>query len=314
MLVVRAPGASGSRRCARPSEPLPGAGLDRRPGTGGADAAPYAPLVHAVEYVLASARLVEALSPRTRSVLAELTPLIRQGPARGPVTRHQVVGAVRQVLRRPRRSAGRPHRGRRARGGRRHRDGALHLAGTDATGRLLVVWRTAPPGRETLLEGWRGLALRTVRHRRLAPLSRDNAAVLVARPVRPRPRRKRRPEPSIVRPGTPSSCWSWRLRRPPATRDGHGSEPVGRGPPSARGRRRATRAALQRLAVVGEELGLAAVIAVTQLPESDAFAVLDTALAAEVLVVRGTRYGFRQSWYAGPVGASPAAPAARRPP
>src|SRR5690606_31797104 len=52
-------------------------------------------------------------------------------------------------------------------------------------------------------------------------------------------------------------------------------------------------AMLQRLAVAGVEHDPASVLAITGLPEPEAFQLLDAALAAEVLVVAGTRYRFR---------------------
>lgn len=54
-----------------------------------------------------------------------------------------------------------------------------------------------------------------------------------------------------------------------------------------------TRSMLQRLAVAGAELDPPGVLAVTGLPEEEAFALLDEALAADVLIVSGTRYRFR---------------------
>ena len=51
--------------------------------------------------------------------------------------------------------------------------------------------------------------------------------------------------------------------------------------------------ALTALAVADEELDLASVLALTGLGERDAFALLDAALDAGVLVVAGTRYRFR---------------------
>jgi hypothetical protein len=56
---------------------------------------------------------------------------------------------------------------------------------------------------------------------------------------------------------------------------------------------RATMDALAHLAVDPGPLDLASVLALTGLSESEAFALLDAALAAGVLVVEGTRYGFR---------------------
>ena len=61
---------------------------------------PYAPLSAMLEQVLTGSHgAVAGLRGRTRSVLGELTPLVKAGaPLSGPMTRHQVIAAVRRSL------------------------------------------------------------------------------------------------------------------------------------------------------------------------------------------------------------------------
>jgi DNA-binding SARP family transcriptional activator len=235
---------------------------------------------------------------RTRSVLAELTPLLLGSPPLdGPVSRHQVVGAVRQVLL----AAG---------GGApialvvddahlTDDDTAtalVHLAGTGGTGRLLVVLAHRPaPDRTSLLDGLARLerAGRSVTVD-LAPLSRDDAAALVvlASPERPSADRLAR----VVDRAAGNPFFLLELAAEPAAAAGgsSGSESLW---DAVRHRLvdvdEPARAAVQRLAVVGGELDSAVVVALTGLAEPDALAVLDDAMAAGLLVLHGARYAFR---------------------
>ena len=68
--------------------------------TATASGAPYAPIGAAIEQLLIGGRAsLDALPQRSRSVLAELSPLARPAsPLQGALTRHQVVAAVRRAL------------------------------------------------------------------------------------------------------------------------------------------------------------------------------------------------------------------------
>lgn len=265
-----------------------------------AGAGPYAPLVTAVEHMVGrQPRLVSAISPRSRSVLAELSALLTGSPPLdGPVSRHQVVGAVRQVLLAAAREA--PlvlvvddvHLA--------DDDTATaiaHLAGTSPTGRLLVVLAHRPaPDRRALVDGlaWLERAGCSVRVE-LAPLSRPDAAALVVASSPSPPSREVVARLVDLAAGNPFFLLELAGKA--------AADPTGPGSASESlwdaVRHRLvhvddrTRAALQRLAVVGDELDASAVVAVTGLAEQDAFAALDTALAAGLLVVNGTRYAFR---------------------
>jgi DNA-binding SARP family transcriptional activator/tetratricopeptide (TPR) repeat protein len=300
VLVVRGPGGIGKTAlCTALTAVAREHGWVAVPVQALADAGPYAPLVDAVEHVLQrQPSLVAAVSARTRSVLAELTPLLLGSPPLdGPVSRHQVVGAVRQVLL----AAG---------GGApialvvddahlTDDDTAtalVHLAGTGGTGRLLVVLAHRPaPDRTSLLDGLARLerAGRSVTVD-LAPLSRDDAAALVvlASPERPSADRLAR----VVDRAAGNPFFLLELAAEPAAAAGgsSGSESLW---DAVRHRLvdvdEPTRAAVQRLAVVGGELDSAVVVALTGLAEPDALAVLDDAMAAGLLVLHGARYAFR---------------------
>ncbi|CAA9435330.1 MAG: hypothetical protein AVDCRST_MAG66-3544, partial [uncultured Pseudonocardia sp.] len=153
---------------------------------------PYVPLVEAVEQLLDRDReLVDRLPVRTRSVLAELTPLAAPAPPLdGPLSRHQVIGALRRVLLPgPDGSAllvvDDAHLADAA-----TLDALLHLAGT-SSGRVLVTLAHRPdPAPDVLVQGLARLdragALVAVD---LAPLDRVAAVALVvaAAPGRPGP-------------------------------------------------------------------------------------------------------------------------------
>jgi hypothetical protein len=164
---------------------------------------------------------VAAVSPRTRSVLAELTPLLRREPSSrrsgepSPGGRRGPAGPSRGR----RRCADRPRRRRRPPDRRRHR----HRAGAPGRhGRH----RPAPggpgapsgPGPHVAARrpspGWSGPGARsqwTSRRCRGTTLPRSSCWRV---PHRRPPTGS--PGWSTVRPATPSSCWSWRPRRPPA--------------------------------------------------------------------------------------------------
>lgn len=298
LLVLRGPGGIGkSAMCLAVGAIAREHGWAVVPVQAAADDGPYAPLVQAVEHVVGQEPLLAgAVTARSRRVLAELTQLLGAGPPLdGPVTRHQVVGAVRQVLL--------------AAGGERplllvvddahacDEDAAtalVHLAGS-TSGRLLVALAHRPaPARTALLDGLARLerAGRSVTVD-LTPLSRADAEALVsgAGPAPPSADVLDR----VVDLGAGNPFFLLELAVAAAT-DGSGAawESLW---DAVRHRLvevdASTRGALQRLAVVGGELDPATVVAVTGLAESAAHAALDTAIAADLLVVRGTSYTFR---------------------
>lgn len=259
--------------------------------------APYAPLVDIVESLLTvDPSLSRTLTPRTRKVLSHLTP--RLGPAAeldGPLTRHQVTGALSSVL--------------------LASSGAgpvlllvddVHMAdaatvdvlwqlSTGARLPILPVLAYRPsPVRDTLAAGVDRLARAgTVLHLDLAPLERDDAVGLISSagpPTLDRP-----VVDSIVELGQGNPFFLLELARTaipgsPLTVaatawEAIASRFVGLGDDST--------AMLQRLALTSDALDPAAVVALTGAGEAEAFALLDAALEAGVLVVSGTQYRFR---------------------
>jgi DNA-binding SARP family transcriptional activator/tetratricopeptide (TPR) repeat protein len=255
------------------------------------DAGPYAPLVAAVETLLERVPgALERVPGRTRSVLAELSPLVAPGPPLdGPVTRHQVIGAVRRLV--VAAAAERPallvvddadlagddavH-------------ALLHLAGVQGVARPFLVL-TYRPGRvrDRLSQGVaRLLRARAACAIDVPPLADDDAATLV-RTVAGAPVADEQlgailgsaaGNPffllELARARTADDRWATLAARLAEFGD-------------------AQRVMLQRLAVAGGDLDPDAVLAISGLPEDDAFALLDEALAAEILVVSGARYVFR---------------------
>jgi tetratricopeptide (TPR) repeat protein len=262
--------------------------------TATAESGPYVPLVAAIEQVLGRDHaLLATLGDRTRSVLAELTPLAAPAsPLDGPLTRHQVIGAVRRLL---------------LAGG----DGAravlvvddahladdattealLHLAGS---GCLIVLAYRPEQAHEVLARGVARLdrAGGTVTLD-LQPLDRDEAAALVAVGA---------PSPldtaavaTIVDLAHGNPFFLLELARNAVAGVPHTVAPTVWEAVTARfvDLDEGTAAMLRRLAVAGGDLDLTGILAVTGLPEPAAFALLDTALDAGVLVVAGAGYRFR---------------------
>ena len=259
---------------------------------------PYAPVVEAVEQLLARDRgLLDGLSDQVRSTLAVLTALAR--PAPPPVaglSRHMVFGAVHRLL----------------------------MAATDATGILLVVDDThladdgtaeacvqlarahgrvplvvaasyRPEGaRVSLTQGLAGLE-RSGRAIAidLGPLEREEIIALLAGTGTP------------VDPGIANSPLVDMAAGNPffALELARG---VGTGPGLAVPRSvwdavtarfldldEATLGMLRRLAVAGDDLDTAGVLLLTGLAEDDAYALLDATLDAGALIVAAGRYRFR---------------------
>ena len=263
--------------------------------TATASGAPYAPIGAAIEQLLIGGRAsLDALPQRTRSVLAELSPLARPAPPlQGTLTRHQVVAALRRALALPQSASPSVVCVEDAHLLDEATADVLHqLVAGGGGDRLLVMlayraeWiRTSLPRGITELTGNdRTLSLQ------LGPLDDSEIAELVA-PVRPAPEDVAR----IARAAQGSPFFALELARALASGAGDAL------PHTARqaiidhlvGLDSTTTDALTTLAVAEAELDLASVLALTGLDERDAFALLDAALDSGVLVVAGTRYRFR---------------------
>jgi DNA-binding SARP family transcriptional activator/tetratricopeptide (TPR) repeat protein len=260
---------------------------------------PYAPVELAVEELLGHDRSVlDALPQHTCAVLGRLSPVLTPTPALdGPLTRHQVIGAVRQLLLARADVAGTPVM--------LVVDDA-HLA-DDATAEVLHHLGRAGSGAFLIVLAYRAELASATLHRSVAglvrggraieidlgPLERDDAAALVAAgaPSRPDPAAVER----IVELAEGNPFFLLELTRglaggvpaaiPATIWDAIGARFLELDD--------ATLAMLARLAVAGDNLELASVLALTGLPEPEAWALLDAALETGVLVVAGAHYRFR---------------------
>jgi len=257
---------------------------------------PYAPIAGAIEQLLARDRgLLDAVGDRGRSVLAELTPLAGPAVSLGrPLNRHEVIGAFRRLLL----AAG---------------DGAsialivddthladeatidllLHLGSMGGSPVLAVLAYRAEPAREALIRGVARLARGSKAVEiDLVPLDREDAAALVAASA-PTPRTVDVVDRIVdLAQGNPfltlevaRSAVAGVPALLPTARNAIASRFLDFDEDSA--------AMLGRLALAGDALDPASVVALTGYPEADAFALLDLALDAGVLVVSGARYRFR---------------------
>ncbi len=298
-LIVRGSGGIGkSAFCRRVSGVAQATGWRVLSVAATASAVPYAAIGDMVEQVLDHGRSwLEAVPRRSRSILAELTPLAGPAaPLQGAVTRHQVIAALRLALTSP--STVMPtvvfvedaHLLDEATAD------VLHqlVAGGDEDRLLVLVacraeWiRTSlPRGLTELAAGDRTLSLQ------LPPLGDDQIAELVvqAAPLSPSPEAVAR----VVAAAAGSPFFALELARaltpdeqgplPETVRQAIRTRLAGLDP--------ATLEAVTALAVAEGDLDLAGVLALTGLPEEAAFTLLDAALDFGVLVVVGTRYGFR---------------------
>ncbi|MCX6464696.1 MAG: AAA family ATPase, partial [Pseudonocardiales bacterium] len=256
----------------------------------------YAPVVDAVEQRLDRDRgLLDRLPVRTRSVLAELTPLAAPAPPLdGPLTRHQVIGALRRVLRGGGDTGGGDtgvlvvddaHLADDA-----TLDALLHLAAGRTAGLLVVLAHR--PGHDVLARGVARLdRAGAVVAVDLAPLEPGDAAALVAAAAPGTP--PGRDVDAVVDLADGNPFFLVELARTAGARQG-----IGPGDRAAVVARFVdldpdTAAVLARVALAGDDLDPAEAVAVTGLPDDAAAAVLDAALDGEVLVVAGTRYRFR---------------------
>jgi DNA-binding SARP family transcriptional activator len=250
----------------------------------------YAPLVEALETLLAADRaVVQELSAQVRSTLAELTALA--GPAPPPaagLSRHMVIGAAHRVLMR----GSEPGVVLVIDDAHLADDGTveacLQLARTRGARPLLVVLAYRPDAaRAALSEGVAGLQhADRADALDLGPMSTEDLVTLAGADADPAR------VSSIAELAQGNPFFALELLR---SRDGRA---VPRSVWDAVTARfldldSATVAMLRRLAVAGDDLDVAGVLAITGLAEADAFALLDAGLAAGALVVAGTRYRFR---------------------
>jgi DNA-binding SARP family transcriptional activator/tetratricopeptide (TPR) repeat protein len=257
--------------------------------------APYDPVGSAIGQVLVDGRAaLDALPQRTQSVLAELSSVAGPAPRLdGALTRHQVVAALRRVLAlgdadcRTLLCVEDAHLCDEASADVLHQ---LVAAGGDRPLVVLLACRgewmrmSLPRGIRELADGDRTMTLD------LAPLDDEAIAQLVTLAARDRPS----PDAveAIVDTARGHPLFALELART------LGAEPSSALPDTVRaaiGRRFAGLDvdALATLAIVEDDLDIPRVIALTGLDEPGAFALLDAALDAGVLVVAGTRYRFR---------------------
>ena len=299
VLVVRGPAGIGkSTLCGQVAAVGTGAGRLVVNVTAAVGGAPYAPLAAAVEDLLGRDRgLLDALPVATRAVLAGLTPLA--GPAHPPgqgLNRHMVIGAVHRVL-----MAAAPAAGVLLVVDDAHLaddatvEACVQLARTRSRRPLLVALAYRPDvARAPLAQGVAGLerAGRCVVID-VGPMGREDveALVTVGAPARPGAQVMAR----IVETAHGNPFFALELARAAGAGD---TLAVPRSVWEAVTARfldldETSAAMLRRLAVAGGELDPGGVLALTGLPEADAFALLDAGLEAGALVVAEGRYRFR---------------------
>lgn len=256
---------------------------------------PYAPIGAAIEQLLVDGReALAGLPDRTRAILTELSPLAGPaGPLEGPLTRHQVVGALRRAL---------------ALGGAvptallvedahlldEATADVLHQLVAGGGGPLVVVLASRSERMRTSLP--HGL-LELARCDRtevleLGPLPDDEIFELVSRHGAALEGDELA---RIVAASEGRPFFALELARARASGDGEPLPPTARAAITDRfvGVDPETMDVLAMLAVAADELDLATVLALTGLDEEPAFTLLDEALERGVLVVAGTRYRFR---------------------
>ena len=263
-----------------------------------AGSSPYAPLVNAVEQLLSRDRtLLDALPDQARSVLAGLTLLAAPAtPRQGGLTRHSVIGATRRLIMACQGAAGvmliidDAH----------HADDAtteacVHLARAGGGLPFLAVLAYRPEAARQVLA--RGVADLDRAGRSagidLGPMDGDEVIALVeaAAPARP----GTGVLAQIVGTAQGNPFFALELARGGATGETLTVAPSAWDAVAARflDLNEVTAGMLRPLAVAGDDIDLAGVLALTGLPEPDAFALLDAALEAGALTVWGARYRFR---------------------
>ncbi len=258
---------------------------------------PYAPLVSGIEQLLSRDRaMLDALPDRARSVLAELTLLA--SPARphdGRLTRHSVIGAIRRLILECRDVTGVMLVVDDAQlADDATTEACMHLARAGGGLPFLVVLTyRQEAARPALAHGVAAL------HRAgravgidLGPLDHADVVVLVANAAPARPDARVLSQIAEIAQGNP--FFALELARHAA------GQPltVTRSVWEAVTARfldldESTAGMLRRLAVAGDDIDTAGVLALTGLPEPEAFAMLDAGLEAGALTVSGARYRFR---------------------
>ncbi|MGA9635379.1 MAG: AAA family ATPase, partial [Solirubrobacterales bacterium] len=299
VLVRGSPGIGKSAFCRRLAATAEAAGWEVVTVTGARWGNPYAPIAEAVEEIVRrSSGLAARLGDHSRSVLAALTSMaIPAPPLDGQLTRHKVVGAVQRLLAARAAAAG----------------AGLALivddvdAADDATAEVL--YQLASGGGDGLLvvlayrpesarQALRGAAAALARVGRaieidLGPLERREAQALAAVGASKTLDAEVIEEIVEVARGNPFFILELSREAPAEAPLEVGSDAW-----SAIAARflefdRGTVSMLTRLAVAGDDLDLTEVLGLTGLPETDAFQLLDRALAGGVLTVTGARYRFR---------------------
>ncbi len=259
-------------------------------------AAPYAPIASAVEQLIAADRaLLEDVGDHGRSVLAALTAVA--GPAtrlERPLTRHEVIGAFRRLLLAA--SDGAPvavivddaHLADEA-----TIDLLLHLGSLGGTAVLATLAYRPEPAPEVLIDGVQRLARGgSAVEFDLGPLEREDAAKLVA--VSATTPRSTDVTDRIIELAQGNPFLTLELARSavagvpallPTARDAIASRFLDLDED--------TTVMVRRLALAGDALDPTGVVALTGLNETHAFALLDRALDAGILVVADGRYRFR---------------------
>ncbi len=256
---------------------------------------PYAPVGAAADQLVAQDRSrLDAIGERARSVLSELTPLVTAATSlEGPLTRHEAIGAFRRLLLAA--GDGGPvalviddaHLADEA-----TLDLLFHLGSLSGTPVLPVLAYRQEPAPDAL----RGGVARLARSGRvleidLEPLEREDAAALVAAGTHA-PRTADVTD-RIVELGQGNPFLTLEAARSAVA-----------GVPALLATARSAivarfldldedaTAMLGRLALAGDAVDPSGVVALSGRSEADAFALLDLALDAGVLVVAGTRYRF----------------------
>jgi len=259
--------------------------------------APYAPLAVALEQLLADGHGALAdLPERTRSVLAELTPVASPAPPqRSALTRHQVIAALRRALWLPTQPPPTLLMVEDAHLCDEATADVLHQLLAAGAGGPLVFVLPQRSGAH-VAAGLQRLNAHAAAFRiDLHPLGPGEIATLVTQAA---------PAPldaaalaEIQRLAEGSPLFALELARAAAGSRSEGLPTTVREAITERfvGLDQATVAALSTLAVGSGDLNLSSVLALTGLPEPDAFTLLDTGLAAGILVVADAHYRFRHA-------------------
>jgi DNA-binding SARP family transcriptional activator/tetratricopeptide (TPR) repeat protein len=245
--------------------------------------------------VLEDRRVLDAVGASAQSVLALLSPFVGPAPALpGPLGRHQVIGAFRRLLV----AAG---------GGRpvmlevddahliddAEVDVLLHLASAGPPVAVLLAARPSPPGAALTRGVARLVASGVLQTIELEPLADDEVRRLVEQAA-PRPLAESLLA-RIVRlaDGNPFAAIELARCATPANDARLPANAVEAITARLCDVPDAALSLLKWLALAGDEFDAATVAALAPDTEAHAFAVLDAALAAGVLVVNDTRYRFR---------------------